>query len=72
MTCAICHGPYHPATGHAFTESCVLCGPCARDFYQWYKTRMIQMGKPQRKRGGLDKGLVVIFAEAAGKSIIGD
>lgn len=37
MRCAACKGVYHPATGHLFTPTCVLCGPCARDFLRWWK-----------------------------------
>lgn len=37
MTCAACGTPAHPATWHAFTATCVLCGPCARDFLAWLK-----------------------------------
>ena len=43
MKCAACKGPYHQATGHAWSENFVLCGRCALDFYKWYKARMNSM-----------------------------
>lgn len=35
IRCANCGGPHHPATGHAFTATTVLCGPCAGRFWAW-------------------------------------
>lgn len=45
MECLQCKGPYSEATGHAFTETAVLCGRCAREFYGWYKQRMLSMNR---------------------------
>jgi hypothetical protein len=33
--CSVCQGPYHPATGHAWSQETVLCGPCAGRFFAW-------------------------------------
>ena len=66
MRCAACKGVYHPITGHVFTEETVLCGPCAREFYKWYKLRMAQMDHPTKKsKGGT-------FSAAVVKSIHGE
>lgn len=35
--CTACHGVYHPATGHAFSATAQLCGPCARHYLRWLK-----------------------------------
>lgn len=40
MRCMNCGGPFHPSTGHAFSVTAVLCGPCARDFFAWVRKRM--------------------------------
>lgn len=39
MSCSACHGPFHPATGHAHSERTQLCGPCAREFMDWVRVR---------------------------------
>jgi hypothetical protein len=62
-SCAACGAPYHPATGHRLSANKALCGPCAKDFYQWYKTRMTSQN---RKKDGES------WNESASKSIIGD
>ena len=35
MTCMACKGPFHPATGHQFSKTATLCGPCAGRFFAW-------------------------------------
>lgn len=35
LRCGNCGGPYHPATGHAFSDTVVACGPCAGRFWAW-------------------------------------
>ena len=40
MCCTACGGVYHPDTGHRFTETAVLCGPCTRDMVKFVKGRM--------------------------------
>lgn len=47
MRCAACGGVYHEATGHRWTSSMVICGPCAREFIAWLR------GHSQRRWGGL-------------------
>lgn len=37
--CSVCQGPFHPATGHEFSESLRWCGPCTRDFIKFLKTQ---------------------------------
>lgn len=37
MTCIICGGPAHPATGAQYTETALACGPCVRDFWVWVR-----------------------------------
>lgn len=47
MKCFACGGPYHPASGHAWTAfGVVYCGPCARHFLTWMKGHVAQ-----RRRG---------------------
>lgn len=60
MKCFCCGGCAHLATGHALSDTAVLCGPCARDFYRWYRERMNR----QNWRKGMDS-----WNEAAAKSI---
>lgn len=33
--CGHCKGPFHPATGHAFSETIVCCGVCYGRFVAW-------------------------------------
>lgn len=33
--CRTCGGVFHPATGCAYTERFVVCGPCVRVFWAW-------------------------------------
>lgn len=35
MTCPMCGGVSHPASGCAYTPTFVVCGPCVRDFWAW-------------------------------------
>jgi hypothetical protein len=44
--CFACQGPYHPATGHAFSEDVLYCGRCIRHFYKWVR------GHTNRRWGG--------------------
>ena len=37
MTCSACKGPFHPATGHAHTETMLICGVCATRFKNWVR-----------------------------------
>jgi len=65
MKCSACDNPYHPAPGHRWTAKVVLCGVCARDWFQWLKGRMGAVGS--RK-----KGMKSSFEDNAVRSIIGD
>ena len=39
--CTACGSPtYHPSTGHVFSETHYVCGPCARSWYKWLKGMM--------------------------------
>lgn len=46
MTCASCGAPYHEASGHRFTDTMVICGPCTRHFIKFIKSHT------KRKWGG--------------------
>ena len=71
MKCKICKAPYHEATGHRWSSTCVLCGSCARNFLEWYRRRMGQMhAKLKNKLTG--ERMVESFADCAARSIIGD
>jgi hypothetical protein len=35
MRCAACKGPAHPASGCQYTARTLVCGPCARRFWEW-------------------------------------
>ncbi len=35
IRCGRCKGPFHPATGHAFSATIVACGPCYGRFAAW-------------------------------------
>ena len=61
--CAICKGPFHPATGHQLSPTKALCGRCAKNFAAWHRKRMT--GQNRRKDGES-------WNESASKSIIGD
>ena len=49
MRCSACKGPAHPATGHAFTATMMLCGPCTRNFIRWIKQREAMMGHKSKR-----------------------
>jgi hypothetical protein len=40
MKCFFCGGPAHPATGHAYSDTCMACGPCYREFLRFYRGRL--------------------------------
>lgn len=40
MTCFFCGGAAHPATGHAYSERVLACGPCYREHMVWLKGRL--------------------------------
>lgn len=42
MRCFACGGPYHPASGHIFSEDVVYCGACYRPFVAFMKSRFYQ------------------------------
>lgn len=62
--CSACGGPFHPSTGHAWTESIQICGPCARDFVIWIKSREASMGRPWRRSNSQQS-----FSDAARNSV---
>lgn len=66
MRCSACGGMFHPATGHCWTETCVLCLGCTKDFIRWIKAREAQYGRPWRRRG---KRFDATFTDAALTSI---
>lgn len=67
MRC-LCGTPYHEATGHRFTETAKLCGPCARGFKEFVKFQMgRKTGRPKIFTNG--KRVVLSLAEAAVTSI---
>ena len=47
MTCPTCGGVAHPASGCAYTETFVVCGPCVREAWAWIRQHMA--GKGRRK-----------------------
>lgn len=65
--CSDCKAPVHTATGHWFTLRTVLCGSCARDWFQWMKSRMGAMQAVLKRGGGKES-----FHDVALKSIIGN
>jgi hypothetical protein len=68
MKCSACNNPYHPATGHAWSETFRLCGPCAISFKDWLKGRMGAMGaRLKDKKTGQRQS--ESFADAAARSI---
>lgn len=60
--CSACKGPFHPATGHQWSENCRLCNGCTRDFIKWIKHREANMGHVR-------KGQTESFTDAALRSI---
>jgi len=65
--CLICRGPFHPATGHKWTETCALCLRCTLDWIDWLKRREAQMRAILKK-----KKQTTSFMEAALTSIKAD
>ena len=61
--CSACGGVYHPASGHAWSEETVLCGPCTREFFDWLK--VFTAGKGKGKRRGLAFYDYAVSMEAA-------
>ena len=56
MTCASCKGVAHPATGCAWSETTLVCGPCARSFWRWMMQHTrARKGKPSFYDAALDK-----------------
>lgn len=47
MTCCICHGPAHPASGAQYSDRALACWSCVMESWTWLRRRM--KGKP---RGG--------------------
>lgn len=37
MSCVVCKGPFHPASGHVWGNDVSVCGPCIRHFFDWVK-----------------------------------
>lgn len=77
IRCGRCTGPFHPATGHAFSVSIVACGPCYGRFAAWQmqkygwkplhgkelKKMRKKEAKERRKAHGLARALVRQAAE---------
>lgn len=36
--CFFCHGVAHAASGSQYSATCIVCGPCAREFARWVQT----------------------------------
>jgi hypothetical protein len=47
MECRTCGGPFHPATGCAYTATFVVCGPCTRSFWAWFRVFNANKGRRQ-------------------------
>lgn len=60
--CSACRGPFHEATGHAWSPILRLCNGCTRDFIKWIKHREANMGHVR-------KGQAESFTDAALKSV---
>jgi len=52
--CSACGGPYHPATGHAFTPTCAICHRCAGAFFAWVVRHTQSKAK---RKGGVSTAL---------------
>ena len=48
-SCRTCGGAAHPATGCQYTPRFIVCGPCAREFWQWLVKHTNTKG---RRNGG--------------------
>lgn len=60
--CVACGARVSEATGHCLKPRVWLCGPCAKNFYKFYKARM-------GRQNHCKKGEIECFNEAAAKSI---
>lgn len=40
MICFFCKGPAHPSTGHRYSDTCMCCERCYREFLPWFKGRL--------------------------------
>lgn len=49
QTCSACGGAFHPATGHAWTPTLVLCHRCALSWIAWLRKRDAQFNRPWRR-----------------------
>jgi len=65
MRCSNCQGPWHPATGHAFSASTVACGPCAGRFWAWVVRHTNGKGARRSRKVPVARG----FYESAATSI---
>ncbi len=54
IRCATCQGVAHPATGCAYTETFIVCGPCTRQAWAWI--RQFTAGKGRRPRSTVQPG----------------
>jgi len=45
MNCTACQGVFYPATGCQYSARVVVCGPCVRQFWAWFR------GHQNRGRG---------------------
>lgn len=57
IRCSRCKGPFHPASGHAFSAIIVACGPCYGRFaawqmqkYGWHPIEREQLKKINKKK----------------------
>ena len=66
QNCSSCGGAFHPATGHTWTPTLVLCRNCTHDFIAWLKDRHGKLSR-LRKR---DRG-TTSFVDAAATSVHG-
>jgi len=57
-TCRSCSGPAHPATGCQFSATYILCGPCARVFHGWARSRFHWMASLSAHKPGEKKRAV--------------
>jgi len=49
MTCPLCGGASHPATGAEYLPGYVVCRGCVVELWTWLRRRMD--GKPRMKHG---------------------
>ncbi len=62
IRCGRCGGPFHPASGHAFSATVVACGPCYGKFaawqlqkYGWKPLTSAQQKRMERKKAKAEK-----------------